>query len=226
MVAVFVLVAPFDINKPFESADTTVAYDLVDYVCGHDVELFTAAFISARFPLISSSGRIAGCGGNDAINVVDGGYGENTGTAQIAEIWDQLSPIITAYNATPSHSTKLVVPVLLEIKTGEQGVASGPGHSATWGEFFRPLQAFLNVHAGRDSDAEELLVSSFEQHGSVDGTPAVHIVMQMSEHPGRTMPLGWTLSSEAIGDLYNQLAISTNTKMECQFSKLFDPSGC
>src|SRR5258706_8204878 len=87
-------VAPFDINKHFETDGSTIAYDLADYVCGHDVQLFTAAFMSARFPLISSSGRVADhCGTKDAINVVDGGYGENTGTAQIAEIWDQLSPI-------------------------------------------------------------------------------------------------------------------------------------
>jgi hypothetical protein len=215
-------IAPFDVNQNVEEPGITVAYDLDEYVCGHDVELFTAAFLSARFPLVSSSGRIADrCETKQALNVVDGGYGENDGAAQIGEVWDQLAPIIMAYNKM--HKDTEVVPVLLEIKTGEAGAVTGnAGSSSTWGEFLRPLQAILNVLSGRDSDAEELLVSSFNRLGGVADMPAFHLTLQMYEHPGRTQPLGWTLSSNSIADLFTQLGVGRNKEFRCTFAKLFD----
>lgn len=107
--------------------------DLVDYLCAHkgqrqDVRLSTAALLSARFPLISPSGRIVRCAtgaGKDrdatddqerAINVVDGGYFDTPAASTAVELWSAISERVHELNRARDESGEpCIVPMLLQI---------------------------------------------------------------------------------------------------------------
>ena len=72
-----------------------VVADGLDAHCTEgDLPLVTAAVLSARFPVVTSAGRIA-CAHR---SVVDGGYLENTGVAAIAEVLPRLTAAVQKQN--------------------------------------------------------------------------------------------------------------------------------
>jgi hypothetical protein len=216
-------VTPIDIDASLASDDNSTI-DLVDNLDPHrDVPLFSAAFLSARFPLVSSAGRIDGTvvSGGQILNIVDGGYGENSGTAQVAELWHQLGPLVTAYNA--EHTRHPVLPVLVQINNGEgnpselledivEDPVAPPGcptTPSTLGELFRPVEAIAAVNKTRDAQLQRQLAGAVRRFDT-NGMPGVVVTLTMFEHPGRTMPLGWTLSRNTVDDLRDQLTMSQN----------------
>jgi len=212
-----------------------------------DVSLFTAAFLSARFPLVSSDGRLPSSHGASrqgtkcesrtsadtratrVLNIVDGGYSENSGSAQVGELWAQLSPLITAYNS--GNPGPHIRPVLVEIENGERA-AKKTLHLATGtGEFFRPLQAITNaVLNGRASPLDSFagdfrLCTDPEQAAPTPGSDRkdenkkdqsqtddapLHLQFAMYEHPGELLPLGWTLSEHSLDDIRRQYGLKAN----------------
>lgn len=209
------------------AGDEQGSIDLVDRLAGGvDVPWFTAAFLSARFPLVSSSGRIEGAGGvlAPSLHLVDGGYTENSGTAQIAELWRQLWPLLDAYHQRAPGGTPVVRPVLVQIDNGEKGGPSSitkaddvqegrvcTSRSSVTGELLRPIEAILGRKPKADRQAHSAMLASFGTFrlpGSHGG--AVVVTLTMYEHPGRALPLGWTLSSNTLDDLRDQLAVGPN----------------
>jgi hypothetical protein len=252
-------VAAIDYDRTIQGKDTpnadddkskqqTDVFDLVDYLdkC-QDVSLFTAAFLSARFPLISSDGRVPTSRGeqpgvatckmprrprvdvNRVLNLVDGGYAENSGSAQIGELWAQLSPLISAYNA--DNRGRHIRPVLVEIENGERSIEQSPATATGVGEFFRPIQAITNARLGGggsplDSFASDFLsckkVANAVEHAPDPNTPEpdslpVHVHLVMYEHPGQLLPLGWTLSEHSLRDIRNQYFLADNHDEETCF---------
>ncbi len=208
------------------SASLAATKDLADYLCAdQDIKLSTAALLSARFPIVTPSGRVgealSECGeGPRAAYVVDGGYLEGSGAGTAMELWGALEPIIAAHNtSTPEGSC--IVPFFVQIDNGYET----PGESAVNEkptEVLVPLETLVGSQFGRVANAREQAAIAFDRPLTISGSDVVvrsrtsgpidsrYARITTRAHPGVQAPLGWTLSSASIDDLQSQLDIPEN----------------
>lgn len=209
------------------SASLAATQDLTDYLCAdQDIRISTGALMTARFPIVSPSGRIgselAECGTTPRFAyVVDGGYLEGSAAGTITELWDQLESRVAAHNANP-EAQACVVPFVIQIDNGYENPGSG-GTSASPREALVPLTAILGSQFGRIANAREQVAIEFDLPFQSAGRPLRIVHTESGEeiasryarvvtraHPGIQAPLGWTLSNASIDDLKGQLALEEN----------------
>ena len=186
--------------------------DLDPFLCDdRDVMLSTAVLLSARFPFVTPSGRLA-CGDGPAVHVVDGGYFENSGAASVVELYDALEPAIAEDNAA---GPACVVPVLIEIDNHYLETERDAGGRPK--ELLAPQQTYGAARSAREANAREAAALAFSgslpgdrlaRLGETDVDRVAHI--HPRSHPGMEAPLGWTLSEAARRDLGGQLASPEN----------------
>ena len=106
------------------------SYDFfAELPCLAGIDTATAALLSARFPYVTPSGVVNGCGRLAATQVeqyVDGGYADSTGLATLAGLAPQLMSGIRQHNeyalanARPGQPVTLVVPVTVYLGNSPQ----------------------------------------------------------------------------------------------------------
>jgi hypothetical protein len=186
--------------------------DIVDYLCDDsNIDLATAAFLSARFPYVSPTGTVT-CHG-ETIAVGDGGYRDNSGASTIVDAWSVLEPLVERYNE--SHD-RCVVPILLEIATGYAGL-NAPEQSSNAAQLVAPAIGAAAVFGDLSYGQIEQAAAEFRRslgpdlEARVGGTAVSrHFRVSLVEHPGVTAPLGWSLSDAAIRDFIRQLQLPEN----------------
>ena len=208
------------LDDPDATLDQTVARSLADYLCpDEDIALSTAAFLSARFPIVSPSGimpppnqRRSECSetvGRWTLSIGDGGYRDNTGAAAILDLWSVLEPLIAEFNRTHDHC---IVPLFVEIDNGHRNRgAAAPAEPGS--QLTAPISGGLGVFASRDAGPIEELAAEFSRGLDPEVTtqlgdetdPARFVRLSLYEHPGVLAPLGWSLSEPAVQDLTSQL---------------------
>lgn len=204
--------------------------DLVDYLCDRNIDLATAAFLSARFPLVSPAGTIQCDDGdlttNDNLSIGDGGYRDNSGAASIMDTWSVLEPLVSAYNTT--HD-RCIVPMLIEINNGYAGsTGSTPGKDVA--QVVAPLSGATSVFGDLSYGPIEQGAAEFSRSLS----PDIHVVsgdkeltsrffhLSLVDHPGVTAPLGWSLSDAAVDDLVNQVTEARNLATITELHAILD----
>ena len=208
---------------------------LTDLLCApdNDVRLSTAALLSARFPYVSPSGRLLSCPGPDpqrAINVVDGGYGENSGAGSVLELWQSMRPLIDEFNGDPLNGA-CIVPALLQIQSG-YGPPADPASTAQSELAVPPkgIKAAPNGFTVWQRNAAQLAVLDplpFTGSTTEPARQGVYALVYPYAHPGAEAPLGWTLSDEARSDLRSQLSAEGNVKALGRLEEfLNDPGTC
>jgi hypothetical protein len=207
-----------------QSVSLAATQDLVDYLChDEDIKLSTAIMLSARFPVITPSGRIGGSLSDCEENpiqafVVDGGYLDGSGAGTVTELWHGMEDFVDTFNE--SH-TSCVVPFLIQIDNGyENPSASAAGRSPT--EVLVPLQSIFNSQFGRIANEREQAAIEFDRPMLLNGSPVSVYTAEGNEvrsryarittraHPGIQAPLGWTLSDASFDDLRAQMTIEEN----------------
>ena len=111
------------------TAELPAALDLVEVYrdCPINLDWATAAMLSARFPFVTPAGRVssetAGSGeaacvdGVPNLQLIDGGYYDNTGLGTISDLAPELASIISAHNALATdRGEAIVVPVVLYVR--------------------------------------------------------------------------------------------------------------
>ena len=213
-----------------ETGGLAATYDLVDFMCeGHDVRLSTAVLLSARFPVLSATGRVAGdpsdgCRSrrSNAVYIVDGGYLEGSGAATMLDAWVALSGWVEAHNSAPAAST-CIVPFMVHIDNGYESPSITPQDVAPR-ELLVPVITLFNAQTGRIVGAREQAAITFDEPFTVSGIPVSvtrtedgtsevtsrYARLVTHAHPGVQAPLGWTLSQASIDDLRSQLEIEQN----------------
>lgn len=221
-------------RQEVDTSWTKRSVDMLDVLCDdQDVRAFDAAFLSARFPFVTPSGRILAasrpCSGRDLpspVDVVDGGYRENSGAAQIHELLTVLRPLVESYNAGSPKGYRPVRIVFLQIENGEApGGALGlePGAlsdlpltgpddyvepirdddhlGVSVGEPARPVVAGFHIVTKRPRvEAMKALLDVLRE--CTPTSPAVPVIkMDLQQHPGNALPLGWSLSEPILDDL-------------------------
>jgi hypothetical protein len=164
------------------------SYDLFARLpCLRGIDTITAALLSARFPYITPSGVVNGCGnmsGKQVEQYVDGGYADSTGLATIAGLAPELMAAVRQYNTAElastvaGHPVTLVVPVTVYLGNSPQ---PEPGSGAPPGA---PSQMLIPVAS-----------SASAAHAQLDGSTA--LLQQVSAAtadwmacaaPGKTAP--------------------------------------
>jgi hypothetical protein len=190
-------------------------HDVVDFLCtDEDLSLAATALMSARFPAISPSGRLAPgvrCGiDRAAIYATDGGQLELSGTLTAVQLWEALEPQIIAHNL--SDADYCIVPVLIHMENGFNPDEAGSSDSIP-NEWLDPLIfSFTSAKGGLVSNARqraalefaEPLVGVTVKDGANKEVPRFAYVRTRA-HPGASAPLGWTLSEATLDDLAAQL---------------------
>lgn len=209
------------------SAALAATQDLSDFLCpDQDIRVSTAALLTARFPIVSTSGRIgeglAACHAEPRVSyVVDGGYLEGSAAGTVTELWDQIEPRVAAVNADPAAPV-CVVPFLIQIDNGYENPEAG-GSGASPRETLVPITALLGSQFGRIAQAREQAAIDFDRPFESAGQPitvvdhdtGAEIASRYARvvtraHPGIQAPLGWTLSNASMDDLRAQLLLEEN----------------
>lgn len=207
-----------------EAVALAATQDLGDYLCAdQDAKVSTVVLMSARFPVITPSGRIGGglSGCDDEPNeafVVDGGYLDGSGAGTITELWNRIEDNVDAFNI---ENSACIVPFLIQIDNGyENPRAAVAGTSPI--EILVPIRTIFSSQFGRIANEREQAAIEFDRPLELRGAPITVYAADGSEissryarlttraHPGIQAPLGWTLSDASFDDLRTQLTIAEN----------------
>jgi hypothetical protein len=206
--------------------------DLTDFLCGGNISLATAAFLSARFPMVSPTGTI-GCEDHDpltadTLSIGDGGYRDNSGASSLMDAWGVLEPLVARFNA--GHDA-CIVPIFVEINNGYSGFG-GPSTSADVAQLLAPALGATKVFGDLSNGEIEQAAAEFSRPLApglrvVEGTSELSTRfyrVTLVDHPGVTAPLGWSLSHAAVHDLVDQLDLRENRETLEALRSLLDPS--
>ncbi len=200
------------------AADGPITSELLDFLCGAGsgsspagVTNATAALLSGRFPYISPSGQLYGCetmsGKAPRTNIVDGGYGENTGIGMLLALWLKLAPLIATHNAVATNAT--IVPVFVFVDSHYSDVAATEPSRIVEG-LVPPLTR------SRPDQLDDLAMQQQAAGAFVGDLPGTsdpcdigsdagrYVSISPTTTPGLPAPLAWTLSQLATGDLNQQ----------------------
>ncbi|HET9542591.1 MAG TPA: hypothetical protein VFP02_05900 [Acidimicrobiales bacterium] len=206
--------------------------DLVDYLCGQNVDLATAAFLSARFPFVSPTGTTRcpddDAGTSDSLSIGDGGYRDNSGAGSLMDSWAALDPLVAEFNA--SHD-QCVVPIFVEINTGYSGFG-GPSAAGDVAQIIAPPLGAARVFSDLSYGPIEQAAAEFSRPLAPDRQvlvndeelPTRFFRVTLVDHPGVTAALGWSLSERAVDDLVGQLDLTENRQALDGLRDLLDPS--
>ncbi len=166
---------------------------------GRAIRLSTAAHQSARFTYFSPAGLFP-----DGTRVVDGGYFENSGAATAAEM-----AALVAAKQWPDVEVCLILidNEPLPMRAAGSPPAPGPGPEGVVAgllpETLSPLRALLATRDARGTlSYASVTVGSGIAPANVH---EFHLHARGAGHGNPTLPLGWTLSGEAMAEMGDQL---------------------
>jgi hypothetical protein len=193
------------------SPSAAITSDVLDNLCGgNSINRSTAALLSARFPYVSPSGQLTGCGSKRSTAVVDGGYAENTGAQAALNLWARLEPLVAAHNARADLPR--IVPIFVHVDN-HYAKAARAGTVKRTSEAAVPPLAYLRTDKLDDRGVEQAANAAFSV--ALPGLPGTtcrvglgvaqrYVRIAPTEHPGIQAPLAWTLSGMAMDDLDRQ----------------------
>jgi hypothetical protein len=189
--------------------------------------LSTVAHNSARFTYVSPAGTIPGTDdGRDAgLQVVDGGYFENSGTATLRDIYRML--LAAGIDPEAIRIVHLSNDAGVEPLLGPDRCPDRPGErpdqrrgQVAYGEISAPLFALLNTRGARGLGAREELRDRVTPPAQDLPIPPDRLdagtmtsLARLSFHHFRVcdldrhLPLGWTLSEGATQEMERQLGV-------------------
>jgi hypothetical protein len=189
--------------------------------CPMGLDWATAALLSARFGVVSPDGRIdrdnlpASCAAVPRLQLVDGGYAENSGLGTLSDIASSVVEVAAAHNATvdSGESDTWIVPMVMWVSNSPgSDIVRPPADAAP--SLIVPLETLsANVAINAPSRWLQRLSDTIESPcaGAIDdddvvtacetAMAAAHVcvdsgvaVVAPTSTPTIAAPLGWTLS--------------------------------
>jgi hypothetical protein len=202
------------------SAEQAGTIDLRDYYgsCPYSLNWATAAMLSARFPIVTPAARVSEeqfstrCSLEGDLQLVDGGYIDNSGLGTISDLAPDLARVILAHNTELGARGPFVLPIVLYLhnRPGEDVAAKAQDPLP---ELFVPATSVLLAPGLQTKPASwfSRIASSFDgvcptptkEHPSTCSTalsqlrrtfPDGIVVVAPSTGPSVGVPLGWSLS--------------------------------
>jgi hypothetical protein len=127
------------------SAELPGAIDLVETygACPLNLDWGTAAMLSARFPFVTPAGRVSPDSAGDStsakscshlpdLQLLDGGYYDNSGLGTISDLAPELASLIAIHNATAiEQGQAIVVPVVAYVRNSAGADVAAPAPRIT-----------------------------------------------------------------------------------------------
>jgi hypothetical protein len=210
--------------RPFTNSPWTTAYDGSRWLDPR-VPLSEVVLNSARFTYLSPAGTLqtaasseASSPTNTALQLVDGGYFENSGTTTLREIMHRLRAV-AAQQKQPLHFIVLHIsndPSLHDFVNAHDPTqplplysaacprAPRPTELANYGDVTAPAVALLDTREARGEFARAELLSSLHIDAADPGNGDVlwHLRLCPGNYP---LPLGWTISPPVFDEMRRQL---------------------
>lgn len=182
-------------------------HDVVDVI--HEIEsdmpMKTAATNSARFPIVTPPGMLCECKDKSS-SLVDGGYFENTGLHSTF----QLLRILQDNIEEPDRGR--IEPRIIFLKNGESSLNQKPvGNLYEWSPFFAFINAWDRKSITIEYDINKITPEMFYGVKISQKTIALDRIGN-----NKNIPLGWTLSDEAINKMNSQIP-----KVIAEYDKTF-----
>jgi hypothetical protein len=230
------------VSTPACGLTSTVAvpdsYDFfAELPCLAHIDTATAALLSARFPFVTPSGVVNGCGskaGTQVEQYVDGGYADSTGLATLAGLAPELMSAVRQHNASalasapPGQPVTLVVPVTVYLGNSPQPEPIAGATAASPPQPLIPLQSGAASAQSQLSGSTALLqqlsaatsrsqwlscapgqsTCAQDQAAAAAAVPQQLILVVPREIPSVAAPLGWVLSPAS------RSALSSGVTME------------
>ena len=186
------------------------------------VPLSEVVLNSARFTYLSPAGTLQTAGTPrpvpNTLQLVDGGYFEDSGTATLGEVMQLLRNVATEQGRrlrfivihisndttlsdfVDQHDAARFMPLY---STACPGQPAGPGVSLS-GEVSAPIKALLNTRSARGDYARVQLLRSLHTDAAApdQGDMLWHFRLCPGQYP---MPLGWSLSAPVFTEMRRQL---------------------
>ncbi|GAB2572972.1 hypothetical protein ISP15_04145 [Dyella jejuensis] len=209
--------------RPFAESPWTTAYDASNWLDPR-VPLSEVALNSARFTYLSPAGTLQTATSSNssaapaALQLVDGGYFENSGATTLRELMHRLRQI-AAKQAQPLQFVVLHIsndPSLQDFVDAHDPKQPLPYYSAAcprtpspteranYGEATAPIVALLDTRDARGEFARAGLLAALR----IDPTDAGEgdVLWHMRLCPGNyPLPLGWTISPSVFEEMHRQL---------------------
>lgn len=213
--------------RPFASSPWTTAYDGSRWLDPR-IPLSEVVLNSARFTYLSPAGTLQTATGPGEsppspamLQLVDGGYFENSGATTLREIiWrlrniaskqaQPLQIIVLHISNDPSlhdfvdaHDPNQPLPFY----SAACPRVPSPTEQASYGEATAPLVALLNTRNARGEYARAQLLSSLHINATDpgDGDVLWHLRLCPGNYP---LPLGWTISPPVFDEMHRQLELN------------------
>ena len=210
--------------RPFADSPWTTAYDGSRWLDPR-VPLSEVVLNSARFTYLSPAGTLQTAASTETstlspatLQLVDGGYFENSGTTTLREIIQRLRAVA----AKQGQSLRIIVlhisndPSLRDFVEAHNPTQPLPVYSAacaatpspterhSYGEATAPIVALLDTRDARGEFARAELLSSLQINQADPGSGDVlwHMRLCPGNYP---LPLGWTISSPVFDEMHRQL---------------------
>jgi hypothetical protein len=216
--------------------------ELIDYLCpDEDVPLSTAAHLSARFPLVSPTGRVArgdcadrrGLVNPSAVSyAADGGFFDNAGAGTAVDTWRALAPVAAEVERDTGGC---VVPIFVQIDNSAPAATISTGPDPRPNELLAPVEATLGQVGSRESYARAGAARSFGQLVSAGGrrvdvtwtkaSDSLWFRVALGGQPGPEPPLGWTLAPKTVQDMRAQLRSESNRYQIESVRRMLEPGG-
>ncbi|MEO5919858.1 MAG: hypothetical protein ABIQ01_01820, partial [Pseudolysinimonas sp.] len=225
--------APINCNEDDGELSTTI--DLIDYLhgCPLSIDWATAALSAARFPYVTPAGRLSdetivpggeGCQGLRDLQLIDGGYFDNSGLGTLSDTAPQFVDAISALNAvadgTPANPYTIPIVVYLHNEPGGDVISDSDRITA---DLAVPV---LNLDAGNaqhqadawlsrlSTELENVCGFADEADHCTDVVTAFRTnrvphgvaVVAPATLASLSVPLGWTLSGESEDQLRQAVA--------------------
>lgn len=165
-----------------------------------DLRLSTAAFLSARFPIVTPVGRFRGVDGRDGRirthKLADGGYFENSAAATGLDIVQRLQQVIdSAGPGEPAHGARIRV-ILLRFRD------AAVSDNNSFDEVGSPLRTMLNTRSAHGERARDMLEQWVAARADALCAETIKFEIFSATVP---IPLGWVLSTAACESINRQL---------------------
>lgn len=208
--------------RPFAHSPWTTGYDGSKWLDPR-VPLSEVVLNSARFTYLSPAGTLQTAGIDHppapaVLQLVDGGYFENSGATTLLEVAQRLRAI-AASAAQPIHL--IVLHISSDPSLHDFVDAHDPGHPlplysaacprtprttelSSYGEATAPLVALLDTRDARGEFARSALLASLKTNATEpdNGDVLWHLRLCPGNYP---LPLGWTISSPVFDEMHRQL---------------------
>jgi hypothetical protein len=172
--------------------------------------------LSARFPYVTPSGVVRGCGETATQQLVDGGYAEASALGTLVDLAPELMRLVREHNAAvlgdPAASGPLVVPTVVFLQNHFGTDLSAPPSASSSELLVPPVARRAKAELGSDSALRQRLEALLADPvpcppkaagcvpAGATGVPQ-YVLVAPATLPSVTAPLGWTLSQTSIDRL-------------------------